>query len=99
MKRHTLAIAILLLVSLTATGAFGQPLSLPAIGGFEQTLPSYWAKGNQPNTSALSWATDQFRSLGHSLKIAKPSATTDSASWISENMCDLWSPQHLKNVD
>src|SRR5690348_9404320 len=99
MKRHTLLICIILLVSLTAGGAFGQPLTFTSIGGFEGTLPSYWTKGNQPGTSTLSWATDQSRSLGHSLKIEKPSATTDSAAWISENMCDIWSPQHLKNVD
>jgi protein involved in polysaccharide export with SLBB domain len=71
---------------------------LNAIGGFESPLPSYWTIGNQPSGSTVSWATDQYRSLGHSLKITK-SATSDSAAWVSENMCDIWSPQHLKNVD
>src|SRR5258706_2268923 len=75
------------------------PQITSAIGGFEGTLPSYWTKGSQSGTSTLSWATDEFRSLGHSLKIEKPSATPDSSAWISENMCDIWSPQHLKNVD
>jgi hypothetical protein len=37
--------------------------------------------------------------MGHSLKIVKPATTSDSASWISENMCDVWSPQIGKNVD
>jgi hypothetical protein len=54
--------------------------------------------GNQPSGSTLAWSTDQSRSFGRSLKITK-SATSDSAAWISENMCDIWSPQHLKNVD
>ena len=69
------------------------------IGGFEGSLPSYWNIGNQPSGATLSWATDQSRSMGHSLKIVKPSATADSAAWISDNMCDIWSPQHSKNVD
>ena len=65
---------------------------LNEIGTFEGTLPSYWNVGNQPTGSTLSWATDQFVSMGHSLKIDK-SATTDSAAWVSSNMCDIWSPQ------
>ena len=68
------------------------------IGGFESNLPSYWTMGNNPGNNSLSWATDQYRSLGHSLKIEK-TTTGDSASWISENMADIWSPQHLANVD
>ena len=72
---------------------------LNEIGGLEGGLPSYWTIGNQPSGSTVSWATDQFRSLGHSLKIDKPNVTSDSASWISQNMCDIWSPQHLANVD
>ena len=99
MKWHTMFFGSLLFIGLTVSGTFAQPVSLNTIGGFEGSLPSYWTKGNQPSTSTLSWATDQFRSLGHSLKISKPSTTPDSAAWISENMCDLWSPQHLKNVD
>ncbi len=78
-----------------------EKLDLPGIneiGSFEQTLPSYWTKGNEPAGTTLSWATDEFRSLGRSLKIAKTS-TGDSASWISENMVDLWSPRHIANID
>ena len=99
MKRHTLFTGALLLVLLTAIGAFGQPATVNTVGGFEGSLPSFWTKGNEPGTSTLSWATDQFSSLGHSLKIAKPSSTADSAAWISQNMTGIWSPQHLKNVD
>jgi hypothetical protein len=71
---------------------------LSAIGGFEGTLPSFWNIGNQPTNSTLTWATDQFRSLGHSLKITK-TATSDTAAWVSSNMCDIWSPTVPANVD
>ncbi len=60
-------------------------------GSFEGNLPSYWTMGNNPGENSLSWATDEYRSMGHSLKIEK-TAVGDSASWISENMTDLWSP-------
>ncbi|TLY33383.1 MAG: hypothetical protein E6K56_01050, partial [Ignavibacteria bacterium] len=71
MKWHTMFFGSLLFIGLTVSGTFAQPVSLNTIGGFEGSLPSYWTKGNQPSTSTLSWATDQFRSLGHSLKISK----------------------------
>jgi hypothetical protein len=71
---------------------------ISGIGGFEGTLPSYWNMGNQPGGSTLTWATDQFRSMGHSLKITK-TATSDTAAWVSDNMCDIWSPTISKNVD
>ncbi|HMD13586.1 MAG TPA: hypothetical protein VKI62_03085, partial [Bacteroidota bacterium] len=72
---------------------------LNEVGGLESPLPSYWNIGNQPSGTSMMWATDQFRSLGHSLKIDKPTVTSDSAAWTSDNMCDIWSPQHLANVD
>ncbi len=68
------------------------------IGGFEGDLPSYWTKGAEPSGSTLEWATDQFRSMGKSLKITK-GVTTEAAVWESENVVDFWSPQHLANVD
>jgi hypothetical protein len=71
---------------------------LSSIGGFEGDLPSYWTKGAEPTGSTLEWATDQFRSMGKSLKITK-SVTTEAAVWESENVVDFWSPQHLANVD
>ncbi|MDP2883993.1 MAG: hypothetical protein Q8P51_03100, partial [Ignavibacteria bacterium] len=75
-----------------------QTSSLWNIGGLEGTLPSYWNMGNQPGGSTLTWATDQFRSGGHSLKITK-TATSDTAAWVSDNMCDIWSQTISKNVD
>jgi hypothetical protein len=68
-------------------------------GGFESSLPSYWTIGNAPSGATLTWATDQFRSMGHSLEIVKPVTTADSAAWVSTNMCDLWSPRNYANVD
>ncbi len=78
-----------------------EKLDLPGIndiGSFEQSLPSYWTKGSEPNGSTLTWATDESLSMGKSLKIEK-SATSDSAMWESENMCDLWSEKTFKDVD
>ena len=99
MKLSSLLICTLFVVGLTAQRAPAQPATINTIGGFEGSLPAYWTKGNQPGGSTLSWATDQFRSLGHSLKITKPTTTADSVSWISTNMCDIWSPKNPKAVD
>jgi hypothetical protein len=68
------------------------------IGSFESDLPSYWTKGNEPNGTTLEWASDQAFVLGKSIKISK-TATGDSASWISENMCDMWTPKLGANSD
>ncbi|MEJ2194522.1 MAG: FlgD immunoglobulin-like domain containing protein [Ignavibacteriaceae bacterium] len=46
----------------------------------------------------LSWATDQSRSMGRSLKIEK-GVTSEAAMWESDNMVDLWSDRHFKDVD
>jgi len=69
-----------------------------SIGSFESDLPSYWTKGTEPAGATLTWASDQSRSLGKSLKITK-SATSDIAMWQSENMADYWSPKFMPNVD
>ncbi|MBU1100077.1 MAG: hypothetical protein KKA84_06705, partial [Bacteroidetes bacterium] len=68
------------------------------IGSFEQTDPSYWNKAGEPGGATLSWASDQFITLGKSLKITKD-VTGDAAYWESDNMCDIWSPTHSKDVD
>src|SRR5208283_4882321 len=90
-----LLVAAVMLISM---GAASQSMDIYTIGGFEPSLPSYWNIGSQPTNSTLTWATDQFRSMGHSLKITK-TATSDSAAWISSNMCDNWSPTMNANVD
>ncbi len=94
-KTMFLVVATVMLFGMQAAS---QSLDMYTIGGFEGTLPSYWNIGNQPTNSTLTWATDQFRSMGHSLKITK-TATSDSAAWISSNMCDIWSPTINANVD
>jgi hypothetical protein len=71
---------------------------ISGIGSFESDLPSYWTKGNEPAGATLTWATDQYRSKDHSLKIEK-SVTSDVAKWESENMLDLWAPTLNKDVD
>jgi hypothetical protein len=55
-------------------------------------------KGAEPTGSTLTWATDEFLSMGKSLKIEK-TTTSEAAVWESENMCDLWSEKHFANVD
>jgi hypothetical protein len=69
-----------------------------AYGSFEQMLPSYWTVGSPEGVGTLSWATDQSRSMGRSLKIEK-GTTSEAAMWESENMVDLWSDKHFANVD
>jgi hypothetical protein len=96
MKIFTKFIPILCFLLIIIGGdAFAQ---INSVGSFEGDLPSYWTKGSEPGGATLTWATDESRSMGRSLKISK-SATSDSAAWISENATDVWSPQHLKDVD
>jgi hypothetical protein len=71
---------------------------ISGIGSFESDLPSYWTKGTEPAGATLTWASDQSRSMGKSLKITK-TATSDVAMWQSENMVDFWSPRLMPNVD
>src|SRR4030042_1386051 len=86
-----------LLISIVSIGALAQGVNVNSIGGLEGTLPAFWNIGNAGGAT-LSWATDQSRSGLRSMKIAK-TETGDSASWVSDNMCDIWSPRHSGNVD
>ena len=103
MKRNVrlvvLMFSALFLFSGTGNISYAQVPGINNVGGFESTLPSFWTIGNQPTGATLTWATDQFRSMGHSLKIAKPGATTDTAAWVSTNMCSVWSTQNPKLTD
>ena len=87
-----------LLVTFATGLAFAQTTDLPSVAGFEGTLPAFWTMGSQPSGATLSWATDQYRTMGHSLKITK-GATADTASWISTNMVDIWDGTIPKAVD
>lgn len=98
-SRYLLGLVVLLIFIL---GSFleihAQISQIQQNGSFEGTLPSYWMKGKATG-GTLDWATDQFRSKNHSLKITKAATTTDSVYWISENMNDLWAPKLLKDID
>jgi len=99
MNWRTVSVGLACLALVASFAAFGQPASWSEIAGLESPLPSFWTKGSEPTGATLTWATDQARSMGHSLKIAKPGATADSAAWVSENMADIWSPTFGKDVD
>jgi len=83
---------VLLLFNISILGQLG----INEVGSFEQTDPSYWSKVE--NGATLEWASDAFMTLGKSLKISKE-GTAEAAMWESENMCDIWSPFHYKDVD
>ncbi|NUO83498.1 T9SS type A sorting domain-containing protein [candidate division KSB1 bacterium] len=94
----SLRFGLLVLLGAALLGAPALQAQFYATGGFESNLPSYWTKGAEPAGATLTWATDQAHSLARSLKITK-STTSEAAAWVSENMVDYWSPQHLANVD
>ena len=65
-KVHRFGLLVVFLLSVCSSSLFSQ---ITSVGTFEGSSPSYWSKGNEPAGATLSWATDQSRSLGHSLKI------------------------------
>ena len=89
---------LFLLFGVGLFGASSLQAQFYSVGGFESNLPSYWTKGAEPAGSTLTWATDQAHTLARSLKITK-AVTSEAAAWVSENVVDYWSPQHLANVD
>ncbi len=94
-----LAVFLIYLPNVKAqSAAQSSQITLQGIGSFEGTMPAFWNMRNQPTGSTLTWATDQYISMGRSIEITK-SATSDSASWVSDNMCDIWSPTIPANVD
>ncbi|MDP4174048.1 MAG: hypothetical protein Q8933_08785, partial [Bacteroidota bacterium] len=72
--RHYLVGLTVLLALFLFSDLKAQINALNSIGGFESDLPSYWKMGKQTGAT-LSWATDQSRSMGRSLKIVKTAAT------------------------
>ena len=97
LTKGMIAVAFIAVLAMVPSAVFAQSL-LNAAGGFEPSLPAYWTKGSEPSGATLAWATDQSKSMGRSLKITK-TATASAAGWTSENMADLWSPTHSKDVD
>ncbi|MGE5400287.1 MAG: hypothetical protein ACM3S2_07775, partial [Ignavibacteriales bacterium] len=97
-KRKLYVLCFTILSLCTFLNLNAQISNFKQVGGFEGTLPGYWTQGKTTGAT-LTWATDQSRHMGHSLKIVKAATTTDSVYWQSENMNDLWAPKTLKNVD
>jgi len=99
MKNYSrwLTAAIILVIAFGPVNSIAQS-GFKDIGGFESEMPSYWTIGSQPDGSTLTWATDDFLSLGRSLKITK-GVTSEAAVWKSENMCDQWTPTHSADID
>src|SRR5512137_1502139 len=97
MKVSSKFLWVVLLLTFVGVMAFPQGLNINAGGSFEGTSPAFWNTGNTGGAT-LTWATDQHRSGLRSMKIEK-TTTGDSASFVSDNMCDIWAPIHNKNVD
>ncbi|MBI9070409.1 MAG: T9SS type A sorting domain-containing protein [Melioribacteraceae bacterium] len=95
-KYHSWHMGFLTIFMLLISFPIYAQLGINEIGSFEQTDPSYWHKAE--NGATLEWASDEFITLGKSLKITK-GTTTEAAMWESENMCDIWSEKHFKDVD
>ncbi|UCH10698.1 MAG: hypothetical protein JSU61_02060, partial [Fidelibacterota bacterium] len=66
-------------------------------GGFEGDAPNYFSSGGTSTTAVLSWATDESRTGGHSLKIVK-TAADGNAYWESEDLYRYWSVYVGANV-
>ena len=67
------------------------------VSGFEGTEPNYFNTDGTSSTATMSWATDQWRTGGHSVKIVKPNADGDAA-WVSEDLLRYWSAGAGANV-
>ena len=65
--------------------------------GFEGDEPNYFSKDGTSTTADLSWAVDEYRTGGRSLKIVKGSAD-GTASWISDDLYRFWSIYVGQNV-
>ncbi len=65
--------------------------------GFEGDEPNYFSKSGTSTSADLSWAVDEYRTGGRSLKIVKGS-TDGTASWISEDLYRFWSVFVGQNV-
>jgi hypothetical protein len=99
MKWRTIVAGMACMLFLANFTSFAQSPNLADIEGFESSLPSFWTKGSAPSGATLTWVTDPSVLMGHSLKIEKPAATTDSAAWVSESQTDIWFPKFKKDVD
>ncbi len=78
-------VKIELIMVLFLSLVFGQIMN----PGFEGDEPNYFNKGGTSTTAELSWATDEYRTGGHSLKIVKPN-DDGTASWTSDDLYRFW---------
>ncbi|MGC8596111.1 MAG: hypothetical protein ACP5MI_10980, partial [Candidatus Kryptoniota bacterium] len=96
---------ILFLVSFALLSAF--LLARPAAaqtnlvynGSFESGKPALWHPVVGNSGATLSWATDQYHSASHSLKIVKTSTGTGAAMWQSDNMVRYWTARIYGGID
>ena len=65
--------------------------------GFEGDEPNYFSNNQATTAAVISWATDEYRTGGRSLKIVKPTYS-DPASWLSEDLYRFWSVFVGQNV-
>jgi len=90
-KRYWWALGALLLV----WPVIGQNL-IPN-GGMEGDVPNYFTTGGTSTTAQLDWATDAYRTGGHSLKISKSSGD-GTAYWSADDLYRYWSVFVQPNV-
>ncbi|UCD38703.1 MAG: T9SS type A sorting domain-containing protein, partial [Fidelibacterota bacterium] len=68
------------------------------VSGFEGDTPNYFKSGKDDgSTATLGWATDESRTGGHSIMIAK-SAADGKAYWESDDLFRYWSAGASANV-
>ncbi|MGC8654491.1 MAG: T9SS type A sorting domain-containing protein, partial [Candidatus Kryptoniota bacterium] len=67
--------------------------------GFESGKPALWHPVVGNSGATLSWATDQYHSASHSLKIVKTSTGTGAAMWQSDNMVRYWTARIYGGID
>jgi len=68
-------------------------------GSFESGQPALWNAIPGTSGATLTWATDQYVSATHSLKIEKPSTGTSAAMWQSDNFVRYWTTRIFSGVD
>ncbi len=66
---------------------------------FESGKPALWNAVPGNSGATLTWATDQYHSPTHSLKIDKPNTGTGPAMWQSANMVRYWTTRIYAGVD
>ena len=66
---------------------------------FEIAKPALWNAVPGNSGATLTWATDEYHSPTHSLKISKPNTSSGPAMWQSDNMVRYWTARIYSGVD